>query len=325
MKHRVSFICALVSALCLCLALSGCGGAGAYQPKELSPSVASPVIGQDGTLRVGVDGDGGAPFVASSGTPMTGLDIDLAAALANQLGLKLSIVNVGADAESALENGEVDIVMGQSSSDESKTVWISDPYLQTGVALFAGSGNTTVPTRDSSPVIAAQSSSTSEWAVENAFGESAVMAASDLTSAFSSVETGKAAYVAVDAVIGSYAALYQNVDVSPVALLGSVGGYCIGVSADNADLQKAVADALSAISGNGVASVVSTKWLGGAIDLSALPVIETTSSKSPSDTTSGEDETNADESDGSSTTTDESIDTDGSTAGANAVIPGQAA
>ena len=97
------------------------------------------------------------------------------------------------------------------------------------------------------------------------------VANSDLLSALSSVETKSATYVAADAVIGSYAALGQNVDVEPVAVLGTVGGYGVAVSASNTDLQKAVSDALATISGNGVANVVCSKWLGSAIDLLPFP------------------------------------------------------
>ena len=69
-----------------------------------------------------------------------------------------------------------------------------------------------------------------------------------MVSAFSLVETGKSQYVAADAVIGSYAALVQSVDVQPIALLGSKGGYCIGVDSSNQELQKAISAALTAVS-----------------------------------------------------------------------------
>lgn len=322
MKRRVFAVCAFALALMLGTGLVGCGQDKAYEPKTLTPTVDAPVVGESGTLRVGVDADGGAPFVTSSEGTMEGLDPDMAAALANQLGLKLKLVNVGADAETALKNGEVDLVMGLSATDESSTAWISEPYVQTGVVLFAGAGNTTVPTRESSPKIAAQSSSTSAWAVENAFGDAALQSRSDLTSAFSSIETSEAAYVAADAVIGTYAALYQNVDLAPVALLGSAGGYCVGVASSNAELQTAVADALSAISGNGVAGVVCSKWLGAPIDLSSLAVIEVSTSKAQSDANT------ADGEEGESKPKSESdvakTEGNGSTAGSNAVLPGAA-
>ena len=300
MKHRVSIVAVLACACCLALALAGCTQS-TYRGKTLSPTVSTPTIGQSGTLRVGVDTTGGAPFVVSSNGTTTGLDVDMAAALAEQLGLKLEIVDVEGNAASALSAGTVDIVMTQSSSEKNSNMWLSDPYIETGVALFAPLGTTAIPTSSSGAKIAAQTSSTSAWTVENAFGSDSLSSMSDLMSAFTAVNQGTVDYVASDAVIGTYAAMRQGIDVQPIALLGTKGGYCIGVSSSNKDLQTAVSKALSTISSNGVAEVVQTKWLGSAINLDSLTTIEVSSSKS-------------------SSSTSETVST--STAGANAVIQG---
>lgn len=329
MKHRVSLIGVFACAVCLVMTLAGCSQSTAYTPETLNPTVSSPTIGKDNTLRVGIGG--GAPFYVStnSSSAASGLDVDMAAALADQLGLKLEVVSLGTgevDVQSALAKGDVDIVMSATSSDKGDSVWVSDPYTQTGIALFASPG-TAAPSKSDAPKIAAQSSSTSAWAVTNAFGEDALVANSDLLSALSSVETKSATYVAADAVIGSYAALGQNVDVEPVAVLGTVGGYGVAASASNTDLQKAISDALATISGNGVANVVCSKWLGSAIDLSSLPVIEVSTSKASSAKTSDSDESSSEKT-GADTSApeDSSVSTDDGVepkteAGANAVLP----
>ena len=314
MKHRVSLVIAFACALCCALGLAGCSQAGSYEGKTLTPTISSPTIGQNGTLRVGIDADGGAPFVTSSSSASyAGLDVDMAAALADQLGLKLELVDVAGNASSALADGDVDIVMSQTSSEKNSSMWVSDPYIETGVALFASDGSATAPASVKASSIAAQSSSTSAWAVQNAYGDDALNPASDLVSAFSLVETGKAKYVAADAVIGSYAALVQSVDVKPIALLGSKGGYCIGVASSNQELQKAISAALTAVLGNGVFDAVCTKWLGSPMDLDALSSIEVSSSKS----VSADDDSDDESKDGATTETASS-----STAGANAVQPG---
>ena len=314
MKHRVSLVVAFACAFCFALGLAGCSQAGSYAGKTLTPTISSPTIGQNGTLRVGIDADGGAPFVTSSSSASyAGLDVDMAAALADQLGLKLELVDVAGNASSALADGDVDIVMSQTSTEKSSTMWVSDPYIETGVALFASNGSTTVPESVQASSIAAQSSSTSAWAVQNAFGDEALNPASDLVSAFSLVETGKSQYVAADAVIGSYAALVQSVDVQPIALLGSKGGYCIGVDSSNQELQKAISAALTAVRGNGVFDAVCTKWLGSPMNLDTLSTIEVSSSKSVS---AGDDSDEKSAEGGSAETASSS------TAGANAVQPG---
>lgn len=319
MNHRVSLVGVFACAVCLALALAGCSQTSAYTPEELEPQVSSPAIGKDGTLRVGVGG--GAPFVVSSADgSASGLDVDVAAAIAGQLGLKLEVVSLGdagsdIDIDSVLKKGDVDIVMGATASDETADVWVSEPYTQTGVALFAAPG-TKAPSRDASPKVAAQSSSTSAWAVTNAFGDDALVAKSDLLSALSAVETGDSAYVAADAVIGTYAALGQNVDVEPICVLGTVGGYSVAVAADNAELQKALSDALAALTNNGLVGVVCSKWLGSALDLSALPLIEVSSS-SASKTQADDDEESTGE---SAETVDDGV-LPKAEAGSNAVLP----
>ena len=326
MKHRVSLVGAFACAVCLALALVGCSQTTAYTPETLEPTVSSPTIGKDGTLRVGVGG--GAPFmVSASDGSASGLDVDMAAAIADQLGLKLEVVTLGSagsevDVDSALRKGDVDIVMGATSSDESGNVWVSKPYTQTGVALFAAPGSK-VPSREASPKIAAQSSSTSAWAVTNAVGDDALVAQADLLSALSSIETGDSKYVAADAVIGTYAALGQNVDVEPVCVLGSIGGYGVAASADNADLQEAVSGALEALTNNGIAGVVCSKWLGSTLDLSALPLVEVSSSAAAATKTTDADAADSDAD--ADAAKEESVDGEAlpkAEAGSNAVLPG---
>ncbi len=309
MKHRASLVCVLACALCCALGLMGCSSQTEEYSFDLgSATVSSPTIGEDGVLCVGVIGDS-APFTMTSDGEITGLDVDIAAALADQMGLSLEIVDVESesDGETALTNGEIDILMSVAS-DSSSSVWLSDPYIETAIALFASS-DAEIPTRDSSPVIAAQGSSTSAWAVTTVFGDDALLSSSDLMSAFSSAEEGEATYVAADAVIGTYAAFYQSVDMAPIALLEEVGGYCIGVASDNTDLQEAVASALAELLDGGIADVISQKWLGTTLDLSSLSVADgSSSSDSTTDTASDDDTTDTD-----------------STAGANAVIPDESA
>lgn len=304
MKRRIMTSVLVALAAVLAFALAGCQSE-SYEPEALSPKVSSPAIGQDGALRVGVDTTS-SPFAGQVNGKIVGLDVDTAAALADQLGLKLELVDISSTGVSALEDGSVDIILGLTASDAEDTLWLSEPYVQTAVALFSSAGNATVPTAASAPTIAAQTSSMSAWAVENIFGEASLVPCEDLKSAFSSVETGSAAYVAADAVIGSYAAKMNNVDVQIIALLENAGGYRIGVTASNADLQTAVADALAAVKSTGVLSIVDTKWLGSPMDLSTVPLVE------------GAGASVAENADGAES---EGVTTGAASAGANAVTP----
>ena len=272
MKRCVSKIIVLASMLCVAFALVGCNTQ-SYQPEDLTPTVSTPTIGQNGVLRVGVDASN-PPFAGKIGSDIVGMDVDVAAALADQLGLKLEIKNVEANGAAALAAGDVDVLMMASKNNTDSNMWVSEPYVETAVALFAGEAHNTTPTPASNPIIAAQSASMSAWAIENTFGDDALYPLNDLVSAFSAAEKGEAAYVAADAVIGTYVAKTQNVNLRIIALLDKPSGYCIGVSAANTDLQNAVAGTLKNLKDGGIVKIVSSKWLGSDLALSQMPLVE---------------------------------------------------
>lgn len=274
MKHLKRFAACCAAAVCcaaMLLLATGCQQQQeSYTPPEATPAVSKPVIAQEGVLRVGVNANN-APLAGqpSSSTKIVGIDVDMAAALADQLGLKLEVVDVSTDAAGALTSGKVDVVMGVNKSD-SPSFWTSDTYLPTAVALFAQSSNSTVPANAESTKIAAQVSSNSAWAVTNEFDSSTITTTEDLKSAFSALESGKVQYVAADAVVGSYVSNNAGMDVHMVALMQQASGYCVGVLDGNTQLKQAVSNALSAMNSNGVSSVIQKKWLGTTMDLSNI-------------------------------------------------------
>ena len=330
-KTLASCCMAVACMAALLVVLTGCSSQQSYTPPEKTPTLSSPTIGKDGTLRVGVNTDNqplaGQP---SSSSKIVGIDVDVAAALADSFGLKLEVVNVGSDAESALKEGTVDIVMGIDKSDSGTSFWKSDAYLPTAVALFSAPSNTQVPTNVVETKIAAQVSSKSAWAVTNEFDKATFSTTDDLKSAFAELASGQVQYVAADAIIGTYAAHSAGDDVHIVALMQQAGGYGVGVSDANTDLKQAVSEALATLTGNGTIGVIETKWLGTALDLSSTPLTAgatkstdagaTVASKEPKDESEGE---NAD---GDAAPADEGTGAgDEVNAGENAVQPGDVA
>lgn len=287
LKKRLISLAAIACMAALLVCATACTTQEEYTPEEGSATIASPTIGEDGVLRVGVD-TSNAPLAgeSSSSGEVVGIDVDIAAALADQFGLKLEIVDVGSDAAAALEEGTVDIVMGIESSNTSETYWLSDPYLDTAVALFnLADGSTDLPANDSSLTIAAQVSSKSAWAVANEYDQGVISTTSNLEDALTALESGEVQYVAADAVIGSYAAYSSDLDVQIVALMEDTSGYSIAVLDSNDDLKQQVSNALATLSDSGVISVIESKWLGDAVDLSEVPQADgsTTSGESSED------------------------------------------
>ena len=260
MHKKIIGLLALTFCAVAAFALAGCSSQEEYAPSLGEPTLAPPAIGEEGVLRVGVNTQR-SPLAGQGNEKIIGIDVD--------------IQDVGADADKALAEGEVDIVMGQESVDETEGVWHSEQYLPTGVVLFAKEGSgAQMPTGAVTPKIAAQISSKSAWAVTNAFGEEALASTGDLATAFSDLSNGSVDYVASDAVIGMYAANLQDIPVEVVCLMDTASGYCIGAKSDNTELQEAIQGALTAIIDNGLVGVIEDKWLGTAVVLTDVPKVE---------------------------------------------------
>ena len=319
MKRKFVMIAAVAMTAALAFVLSGCSlleTPESYTPEKKDPTVTSPVIGQDGVLRVGVNSSN-APFSAQVSGNIVGIDIDVAAALADQMGLDLQIVDVGTDPEGALEQGTVDIIMNVDTTDTTATCWTSETYLESSVALFsmnpdaplpfsegeeaaaeegteeaaaeegteeaaseegeAAEGEAAEEEQPTGTVVAAQASSMSAWEVSNQYGEEALYTVDDLKSAFSDLASDKVPYVAADAVIGSYVAHSSAIDAHIVGIMEVASGYCIGASAENADLQAAITEALGSIKGSGIVNVIEAKWLGTSIDVGSYAMTDAAS------------------------------------------------
>ena len=274
MKHWKKLLVGCLMAAFLGFALVGC--ASQYIPTAKDQTVSSSALKENGVLRVGVNSEA-APLAGktSSSGEIVGIDVDVAAAIADELGVKVKIVDVGTDTEKALSDGTVDIVLGvDDSSDSEVSYWKSSSYLKTGVALFGTQSTTSIPAVDSNPKIAAQVSSKSSWRVAILFGDTSLVAQTDLKSSFNALTAGTVQYVAADAIIGSYISRVNNYQAKIMALLQDASGYCVAVSKTNTELQTAITNAVNTITNGGVVDVIEAKWLGTSIDTSTLTVIK---------------------------------------------------
>ena len=280
MKRWMVFAASCLMVACMCMMLSGCQQE-EYKPTLKQTSVPASALHKAGTLCVGVNAQAG-PLAGQSTTTaeIVGIDVDVASYLGDQLGLKVEIIDVGNDPATALEEKTVDVVLGVSNADADLQAWRSSPYLGAGVALFAPSGQNQVPTIASKPRIAAQDRSTPASRVMTLFGEESLVNCADLEAAFNALSKNSVAYVASDAVVGTYAAYRNGADVHIVAMLQDPIGYCAAVSQSNTALQSALSDALNKMVSGGVMNIIQNKWYGTSIDLSSLPVIKSASTRS---------------------------------------------
>jgi polar amino acid transport system substrate-binding protein len=276
-------------AICMAVALailSGCAGTTGTKQAALTPQVNPPAVKEAGVLRVGVD-IAHAPFAGSSKGSIVGIDVDVAQAMAEQLGLKATIIDMaGQSPDDLLANGTVDVVMDvEQSGSQVNTGKLVGPYVFSGPALFTKTRSTEVPDIDIKTLagskIAAQKDSLSAWTVDELIGKGTSSAKDSLADALKAVNDGSSTYAAADAIVGSYLAVdYDNL--SCVKILGTpIGVYC-AVAASNNALAESLMNAMRTIRENGELSVIMSKWLGG---VSSQAVINATQAITTRDAT----------------------------------------
>ena len=306
MKRASILVLSLVVALCMAIPLAGCAST-SYTPELKEQTVSDSALNTSGTLRVGVNASN-PPYAGQQSGSIIGINVDVAAALADELGLKLEVVDVGTATDTAFARESVDIVMGVEEENSAYT--LSEPYMSSAIALFSLTEDAQAPTSSGSFTIAAQSSSMSAWEVSDHYGESCLENVSDPTAAFEALNSGTVNYVAADSTIGEYVIHQSGYEAYPIALFEEVTPCSIAVAADNTELQEAVDTALASLVDGGVVTIIQNRWLGEQIDLSSLSVIAASTSSEESNDSSEEtadtSSVDTDTSEGSSADTDTS-------------------
>jgi polar amino acid transport system substrate-binding protein len=258
----------LVVVLAVCsLGLAGCFSFGKEGTLTLpNATIAPPGIASAGSLRVGVDSSH-APFAGLSGDKVIGIDVDIAAALAEQMGLRLIIVDVKSqDVAALLREGTIDIAMGIQSDATTPFGEVQvGPYLLDGPAAFTVGLSDTPPLFDPAQLngmrIVAQEGSLSAWQVGKSYGEESLVTYPSLNLVFDELSRGSVSYAAADAIVGSFLAVqYENIRCE--GLLSDAQGIYLGVANDRQELSAALTEALRGLRDGGILQLVVSKWLG---------------------------------------------------------------
>ncbi len=279
---------AAVCAMCCAAAfvLCGCQQLPSRPAAQSSSTVDAGATISSGTLTVGVNASKSPYGGTNSSGEVVGLDVDMAAALADALGLKVKVVDVADEGAKKLEAKEIDVALGMAKTSGSDTLAYSKAYLNDGSALFmpkdkAKSDVASVDfTNLNGQKVLVQSSSAAATEVQEALGLASTSAVATVKDGFDALKAGTSDYFIADAAAGDYYARdYENV--VNVGFLSSVSVrpvYAATLSANSA-LTSAVAKAVDTAVSNGTARLFIDKWLGtqgeallpGKTDMSTLP------------------------------------------------------
>lgn len=263
MFRRLAVI--VISAIVLPTVLAGCKG----KPEpELTPEVKPPAIAEAGVLRVGVDLST-PPFGGVDGSMKAGIDVDVAAAVAERLGLRVEYVDVSpSDAATALADGVVDTVYSvRLDTADLSRVTAAGSYLSDAPGIFVATEDTASIepslTVDSLPDgrIGVQSGSESYWVLLGEVEGESVLPYDTLREALEALESGSASMVVGDALVGAYIGR----DYPTVHLAGQLAdAYPLAavVAAENTELSDVIREALDELAADGVLDSVRRKWVG---------------------------------------------------------------
>ncbi|MHB9002590.1 MAG: substrate-binding periplasmic protein [Coriobacteriia bacterium] len=262
-------------------AIGGCGETETTPDSSIEPKVKPPVVAKAGTLRAGVDLKY-PPFAGVDNGREAGIDVDVASALANELGLTLELVEVDpSQVATALADGTVDIMMSAPlKHDAVLGAAISGIYLADGPAIFvkdsaepSGTSESTGTADTSAAVepvpistivgkkVGAQLGSESFWLLSYEIGESEVATFTTLREAFDALDKGDIEVVAADALVGAYIARdFEGIEFG--GLIGEATPLGVAVALENVELDAAVRDALDVLAANGTLGRVRTTWVG---------------------------------------------------------------
>ena len=274
-KARKSLALLLALGLVLALvALTGCGGKATTPAKTEAPAADLGLVAK-GVLTVGSD-TAFPPFESMNGSVAEGFDVDLAGALAKQMGLTVNFTSQKFDTliPQLKAGGTFDVIMsGMTITPErQKEITFSTPYIDSNQSIavvkgkFAkvdGNDAAAVNTEFTGKIIGVQSGTTGEaWAKENIKGAKQIVPFDDTLAAFSALNAGKVDAVVNDLPVSAYLVKSSYTGDELIAEIPTGEQYGIGISSTNTALKSAIDKAFDAIKTSGEYKTIYLKWFG---------------------------------------------------------------
>ena len=259
------FALGMAAALSLTL-LAGCGGGTAAQPS--SPAASAPAGSAVSTVEAGklhMSTNAAFPpyeMVADDGS-FEGIDVEVAGAIAEKLGLELVVDDMDFDAALlAAQNGQSDIVMaGVSVTDERKQVMeFSDTYTTAVQVIIVPEGSDVTVDNLGEKMIGTQRGTTGYIYCSDDYGEDHVTAYDNGATAVQALLGGQ-----VDCVVIDSAPAQEFVKANPgLTILDTeyvTEEYAIGMAKGNTELLDAVNGALKALIDDGTVQSIIDKYI----------------------------------------------------------------
>ena len=284
-RNHVAMLCLIA---CAAFILAGCNSASSSVPSSSSSDSSSAASSESssnsssssagaveglkkaGVLTVGVRPSLSAPFITNSNESLEGLDVDLGATLADDLGLSVEFVSVEDIPKALSEN--CDMVMGVTES-EASGFDVVNPYTQTALALFHHGEPAVLNIPDIvGKTVGVQDESPAQVALRLTPLEAVESPVSSVNEAFDALDRGSVDLVLCNSSSGAYLSSWRD-GVSFAGALEEPASVGMAVASGEGPVQAAVKKAFEDIKQNGLLDEVRRTWLGNLPALSKDSVI----------------------------------------------------
>jgi polar amino acid transport system substrate-binding protein len=263
-------------------ALTGCGQSQSSTSTSTStssssstPAVFSGKLVKPGVLTIGSD-TSFPPFESMNGATAEGFDVDLANAIAKEMGLTVNFTSQKFDTliPQLQAGGTFDAIMSAMTitADREKQISFSSPYIDSNQSIAVvkgkfpkvdGNNAAAINTEFTGKIIGVQSGTTGEaWAKENIKGAKTITPFDDTLSAFSALNAGKVDAVVNDLPVSAYLVKTSYTGDEIIAEIPTGEQYGIGISQSNTELKDAINAALAKVKSSGEYATIYQKWFG---------------------------------------------------------------
>jgi len=257
------------------MGLVGCGGSGSAATTAAASSAAADAglgLVTDGKLTVGTSPDF-PPFENLENDQYVGLDIDLAQALADKLGLELEMKTLQFDAivPAVAAGGQVDLGISGITidPDREEQVDFSDSYYIDDLAVVTMKANADITAdtyadalNQAGVTIAVQSGTTGESYAQENFPNATTQPYGNATDAFAAMQAGQANAVITNKAVGAKMVSESYTDAQVIKEIATGEEYAAAVSKDNQALLDAVNGAIKSLEDDGTLDSLVQKYLG---------------------------------------------------------------
>lgn len=293
-RTRFAIFCMVV---CAMLVLAGCKAATSSSSSSQSSSSSSEAsseqtpeqeaasqtiegLKQDGVLTVGVRAASTAPFITSTEESLEGLDVDLGATLADELGLSVEFVSVEDVATGLAEN--CDVVMDVPEN-EANGFDVMGVYAQNALSLFHHGEPAVLNTEDiNGKTVGVQNESPAQVSLRLTGLALEEVPTATVNEAFDAIDKGEVDFVLCNAAAGGYLSSWRD-EIGFAGALEEPVSVGIAIPSGEGSVQTALRGAFDRIKENGVLDEVRRNWLGNLPSLTSESVISNVPGKESSD------------------------------------------